>query len=144
MNLEEFQNYFDEETLSFAGGEEVLGFTQLEDGRIKCLQCGKNFSSQSNANRHYKLNHQSTVQVGCPICKKVFRNKIYQENHLRNIHSISVSEMKHVIKPPTLSATALWNKKCIAALLRCHNKLWNQFQITSKYLAREDYWKILV
>ena len=97
-NVEGFQKYFDEET-SFEEDVEILGFTQLEDGRIKCLQCGKNFSSQSNANRHYKLNHQSTVQVGCPICKKVFRNKIYQENHLRNIHAISVSEMKHAIKP---------------------------------------------
>ena len=73
----------------------------MPDGRVTCLMCGKILSAEQSAYRHYKLFHIANIPVKCPVCKKVFKNKVSQETHTRRFHNLSAYAMKNTLKPPS-------------------------------------------
>ena len=81
--------------------DSAAGLAQLPDGSVTCLKCGKTLSTISNANRHYRIHHLPNQPSRCPICKLVFKNKMYKGDHMRNVHKLSASAMKNTFKPPT-------------------------------------------
>ena len=81
--------------------DENAGLASLPDGRVTCLKCGKTLSCDSSARRHYQLYHLSNQPATCPVCKKVFKNRLYRGDHLRKAHNISAYAMKHTMKPPS-------------------------------------------
>lgn len=83
------------------GHEEEVGLAPLPEGKVACLKCGKTLSNAASGKRHYALSHQPNQPVRCNICKKVCKNKIALNTHLRNIHKVTPAMMKNIIKPPT-------------------------------------------
>ena len=60
----------------------------LQDGRMKCLVCAKEFTTRWNARTHYREFHSGLKEmtVSCYLCSKIFRNKRYCNQHLRSVH----------------------------------------------------------
>ena len=61
-------------------------------GKVKCLECGKEFKSlyelkmhQSNIHAQ-KINQTKKLNVNCPICKKDFRTLSMLCDHFNDIH----------------------------------------------------------
>merc|ERR1712029_369629 len=83
-----------------AGGKDPTGLawedmTVAADGYCKCLVCGSSYSSRTNAFRHYKEKHlHSGVKYPCLQCNKIFELERKMNDHLLNIHGISVKDLK--------------------------------------------------
>ena len=97
----------DADIIEFDDNEDPgAGLAQQPDGRVTCLKCGKTLSSFATANRHYKIYHLPNQPSSCPICKKIFKNKMYKGDHMRNVHKLSAYAMRNTYKPPSSLA---WN-----------------------------------
>ena len=72
----------------------------LPDGRVQCLQCGKQISNIKNGKRHLRMVHQSNAPSMCKICKKFFKNKQTIDTHMRQSHGITPSMMNNAIQIP--------------------------------------------
>ena len=80
--------------------EEEVGLAPLPEGKVACLKCGKTLFNAASGKRHYALSHQPNQPVRCNICKKVCKNQIALNTHLRSIHKVTPAMMKNIIKPP--------------------------------------------
>ena len=61
----------------------------IGDGRVKCLDCDKTYSSIDTARRHYKFLHmtdKNDVPFFCDECKKGFAIQGYLNRHMKKIH----------------------------------------------------------
>ena len=61
----------------------------IENGRVKCLDCDKTYSSIETARSHYKFLHmtdKNDVPFFCNVCKKGFAIKDYLNRHMKNVH----------------------------------------------------------
>ena len=63
-------------------------------GLHHCMICGYKSNRSYNAVTHYKLKHAPQVPSTCQICNQVFRNPIFRDNHLKQVHGISKGLMK--------------------------------------------------
>ncbi|XP_070535293.1 zinc finger protein 665-like [Ptychodera flava] len=52
----------------------------------RCEKCGKSFGMKHSLSKHVMC-HRYEGQFECPICRKVFAQKWYMQNHLRVTHS---------------------------------------------------------
>ena len=62
--------------------------TLLENGRVKCDICDKDFSELKNARQHFKTIH-TKANFQCEMCDKNFSALRYKKDHIRLIHGIS-------------------------------------------------------
>ena len=80
------------------------GITKYE-GQHHCMTCGYKSQYRWNVVTHYKLKHLPQKPTPCHICKQVFRNPLYRDNHLKRDHGISKGLMKaarsHSEVPPS-------------------------------------------
>ena len=78
-----------------------LGLVQLDDGRARCLACGKNFTTFGNARRHYREVHQvpGSTQFFCQLCNAGFQQKRYCASHMLSVHGITQKMLKNQIIP---------------------------------------------
>jgi hypothetical protein len=60
-------------------------FVNPEDGMryYQCGLCSKTAATKYNLKRHLILKHARPTQEACEYCGKIFRNKFYKENHIR-------------------------------------------------------------
>jgi len=73
---------------------EVLPKTRIGDmsshkevGKMKCDECGKNFTNIGNLNRHRKIIHRGEkLQCKVADCEKTFGGHDVRENHMRIVH----------------------------------------------------------
>ena len=86
--------------------EDGAGLAKLSNGRVQCLQCGKELASLRSGNRHFALAHQVNTPAQCQICKQSFKNQLYRDDHYRKTHKLSATVMKNTVKPPE---QASWN-----------------------------------
>ena len=91
-NLRIFSAYVDDDS------EKILA--PLEDGKVVCLKCGKQLSNVPSGKRHYLATHRANTPSVCEICKKVFKNKLTAESHMRRTHGISTAMMNNAISIP--------------------------------------------
>ena len=72
-------------------------WTLLENGRVKCDACGKDFSEFKNARQHFQTIHiKNTFQ--CKKCDKEFSALRYMKDHMRNMHGISAKQIPSTTK----------------------------------------------
>ena len=126
-----FEADYDAETIEFDDNEDPgAGLAQQPDGRVTCLKCGKTLSSFSTANRHYRIYHLPNQPSSCPICKKVFKNKMYKADHMRNAHKLSAYAMRNTYKPPT---TLDWNINYTNDIYRVYYYLNQNYYSVDRY-----------
>ena len=101
--LEDFLDVTVEEV---PGEDGAAGLAKLSNGRVQCLQCGKELASLRSGNRHFALAHQVNTPAQCQICKQSFKNQLYRDDHYRKTHKLSATVMKNTVKPPD---QASWN-----------------------------------
>jgi len=77
-----------------AGGKDAHAVIRKYQGLHHCMICGYKSNRSYNAVTHYKLKHAPQVPSTCQICNQVFRNPIFRDNHLKQVHGISKGLMK--------------------------------------------------
>ena len=63
----------------------------IEDGRMKCLDCNKAFSTKESAREHYKKVHvtdHNDLKFVCKVRNKGFAVEQYMRRHMKEIHSV--------------------------------------------------------
>ena len=68
-----------------------------EEGKVKCSECGKNFSNKAKLHFHIKIIHRGE-RLPCKVgdCEKTFRGYNVREDHMRMMHeSTKISLEKH-------------------------------------------------
>ena len=84
------------------GFEDGLGLVNLEDGSAMCLKCNRSFCNPNQAKVHFKEIHmvdKNDRKFNCHLCSKSFAIKRYLSNHLRAIHGLSQTLLKHNYMP---------------------------------------------
>ena len=59
----------------------------FEDGRMKCLDCNKLFSSKETARTHYQKLHLDERYI-CRVCSKKFTTEGYMKKHMKVAHML--------------------------------------------------------
>ena len=73
------------------------GFAKTPDGRVECLQCGKNFSRMDKAKNHAIKTHEPDQAIECPLCNNYYaKNKIDWNEHVKKVHHMSAMDMKNI------------------------------------------------
>lgn len=71
-----------------------------DDGRVyACDQCDKCFTDEMKLSRHKRLHDklQQELQVPCPTCKKVLKNRLQLEKHLKKTNCANaLADLIHV------------------------------------------------
>ena len=73
----------------------------IGDGRVKCLDCDKTYSSIDTARRHYKFLHMTDKndrKFICKVCKKGFALEGNMKRHHKNVHMTDQNDRKFVCK----------------------------------------------
>ena len=75
---------------------QLLGLCRNDDGKTKCLDCGKLFTQPHNAKVHHREMHRQSKgeEHKCPLCGKVYFIKRYLNNHLLEAHKITQKMLK--------------------------------------------------
>ena len=84
-----------EKPLKFAGKntqmrEEDYKLLSLPDGRAKCLECGKMYTTVDNARHHFRKLHglDPPVRIQCTICGSCFPHATHFRVHINRSHKI--------------------------------------------------------
>lgn len=84
--------------------------TEEKDGSLRCSNCFKTFSNNSNLQRHktnvHKCVPQSRSQFACRHCDHIFENYITLFHHVVENHSISQTGGRIVTAPRVLNKIA--------------------------------------
>jgi len=59
-----------------------------------CMTCGRKFSQNGSANRHYMTQHLDVPMAGCHVCGRYFKNVVSRNKHRALEHGITVKMMK--------------------------------------------------
>ena len=93
-------------TLKLYLPEVKFGVQLLENGRVRCEVCDKDFSQLKNARQHFQTIHVTKDKnIPCEKCDKKFSNLRYMKDHMRRIHKISAKMI------PSTSKTKMEVKK---------------------------------
>lgn len=68
-------------------------------GKWKCLKCSREFSSKSNANRHYRDDHLTFEKLNCELCGTELSNFSSLQKHLKKMHGLRYKDFKNRVMP---------------------------------------------
>jgi len=90
---ESYDGYYEDDGAEMGDGAEGTDGTKGNNSNVprweggKCLVCGKQFSSSTNARRHVQEIHdRGNQKFDCPICGKKFSQLRYFKQHMSNTH----------------------------------------------------------